>query len=269
MKLFFTAAHKKDVALLRRFLAIVPNDSATRKPMDKGKIAKYTALAMVPVLAVVLAVGSGVTHADGPDDEGPKPDRSGIETGADGTGLIGVAPGTITEDDYAQAQEDEPFAVQLSTLVNENRLASNFIWVLFTGYLVMFMQAGFALVEVGFCRAKSSMHVMMTNFMIYGLGMLGYFICGFALQFGGIGNIGVGSLGGLATLNQETTISIDGVDWGLFGHKGFFLVGGGYDVGVAVMFLFQMVFMDTTATIPTGPWPNAGSGRPSASTVFS
>ena len=63
-------------------------------------------------------------------------------------------------------------------LVNQNRLASNFIWVLVTGYLVMFMQAGFALVETGFCRAKSAMHVMMTNFMIYGIGMLGYFVCG-------------------------------------------------------------------------------------------
>ena len=164
-----------------------------------------------------------------------------------------MEPGTITDEDYAKAQTDEPFAVQLSTLVNQNRLASpTSSGCYVTGYLVMFMQAGFALVEVGFCRAKNAMHVMMTNFMIYGLGMLGYFVCGFALQFGGIGNVGIGTLGGLATLNKETTVSIDGIDWGLFGHKGFFLVGGGYDVGVAVMFLFQMVFMDTTATIPTG-----------------
>jgi Amt family ammonium transporter len=62
----------------------------------------------------------------------------------------------------------------------------------------------------------------------------------------------VPNLGGLATLNHEATINIDGTHWGIFGRDGFFLVGGGYDVGVAVMFLFQMVFMDTTATIPTG-----------------
>src|SRR4030095_11198677 len=70
--------------------------------------------------------------------------------------------------------------------------------------------------------------------------------------FGGIGKVGVPNLGGLATLNSEATVSIDGTDWGLIGYKGFFLAGPGYDVGVAVMFLFQMVFMDTAATIPTG-----------------
>jgi Amt family ammonium transporter len=253
MKLLFAPAeHEQDVNLLRRYLRTVSNDKTERKPLNKGKLAKYAALAIVPVLAIGFVLGSGAAHAQGPDDSGPSADRSGINTGTDCTGLVGIAPGTITEDDCTKAQTDEPFASQLSVLVNENRLASNFIWVLVTGYLVMFMQAGFALVETGFCRAKSAMHVMMTNFMIYGLGMLGYFMTGFALQFGGIGKIGVGSLGGLATLNKEATISIDGINWGLFGEKGWFLVGPGYDVGVAVMFLFQMVFMDTTATIPTG-----------------
>jgi Amt family ammonium transporter len=88
--------------------------------------------------------------------------------------------------------------------------------------------------------------------MIYVLGLTGYFICGFAFQEGGIGLIGVSNLGGLAVLNHELSIPIGGIDWGLIGWKGFFLSDGTYDVGVAVMFLFQMVFMDTTATIPTG-----------------
>ncbi|MEO8457577.1 MAG: ammonium transporter [Chloroflexota bacterium] len=254
MRLFITPdVHHKDVALIRRFLPKISEEKTPRKPVNKLKLAKYASLAIVPIMVAAFALGSGVTHAQDPTDDGPHADRSGIETGADGcAGLTGIAPGTITADDCTAASTSEPFASQLSVLVNQNRLASNFMWVLVTGYLVMFMQAGFALVEVGFCRAKSAMHVMMTNFMIYGIGMLGYFICGFALQFGGIGNVGVGSLGGLATLNKEATISIDGIHWGLFGYKGFFLIGPGYDVGVAVMFLFQMVFMDTTATIPTG-----------------
>ena len=57
---------------------------------------------------------------------------------------------------------------------------------------------------------------------------------------------------GLAHLNKEWTWTIGGVDWGIIGYKGFFLTGTSYDVGIAVMFLFQMVFMDTAATIPTG-----------------
>ena len=52
-------------------------------------------------------------------------------------------------DDYTKAQATEPFASKLADLVDQNRLAINFIWTLVTGFLVMFMQAGFALVETG------------------------------------------------------------------------------------------------------------------------
>ena len=178
-------------------------------------------------------------------------DRSGNETG-NGSNLVGLAPGTITQGEYDAAKQDEPFAYKLADWVNETRLGVNFVWVLVTGYLVMFMQAGFALVETGFSRAKNAGHTMAMNFMVYGLGMFFYWVAGFAFQFGGVGSVGVPNLGGLGTLNSELTIHIAGVNWGLIGHEGFFLGGSGYDVGVAVMFLFQMVFMDTTATIPTG-----------------
>ncbi len=63
---------------------------------------------------------------------------------------------------------------------------------------------------------------------------------------------GSGNLGGLSQLDSEWTVSLGGVDWGILGHKGFFLAGSSYDVGIAAFFLFQMVFMDTAATIPTG-----------------
>ncbi len=248
---FSPAGHEQDLAFVRRYLKTMPADSQASEngAIDRKKVAKYAVIALVPLLALAFVAGSGIARADGPDD--PQPDRSGLNTGT-GTDLIGDAPGTLTQEDFDKAQTSEPFAVKLTTLVEQNRLGVNFTWTLFAGFLVMFMQAGFALVETGFCRAKNAMHVMLMNFMIYGLGMLGYFICGFALQFGGIGNIGVPNLGGLATLNKEATVSIDGVHWGLFGERGFFLIGPGYDVGVAVMFLFQMVFMDTAATIPTG-----------------
>jgi Amt family ammonium transporter len=88
------------------------------------------------------------------------------------------------------------------------------------------------------------------NFMVYALGMLGYWACGFALHMGGIG--AVSALGGTAPLNSEFTIDLFGHTFGLFGTKGFFLSGDMYDVGVFALFLFQMVFMDTAATIPTG-----------------
>jgi Amt family ammonium transporter len=136
-------------------------------------------------------------------------------------------------------------------MVGQNRIAINFVWTLITGYLVMFMQAGFALVETGLCRAKNANHTMMMNFMVYGVGLFAYWVMGFALQQGGCAPNA--NLGGLSPLNSEFTINfIGGKAWGLFGQKGFFLSGSTYDVGVMVMFLFQMVFMDTAATIVTG-----------------
>ena len=91
---------------------------------------------------------------------------------------------------------------------------------------------------------------MSMNFMVYAVGMLGYWICGYALQMGGVG--GIAALGGVAPLNHEFAITLAGKTFGLFGLKGFFLSGDSYDVGVFTLFLFQMVFMDTAATIPTG-----------------
>src|SRR5207249_7565675 len=112
------------------------------------------------------------------------------------------------------------------------------------------MQAGFALVETGFTRAKNVAHTMMMNFMVYAIGMTGYWIMGFALQMGGLGPIS--TMGGTGVLDGEFTLSLLGKDFGLFGTKGFFLAGSTYDVAVFALFLFQMVFMDTAATIPTG-----------------
>src|SRR5438128_396260 len=103
----------------------------------------------------------------------------------------------------------------------------------------------FALVAAGTLLLGTSAHVMMTNFMIYGIGILGYFGVGYALMFGGLG--AVANLGGTPPLTHEFAIA----GWGLFGLKGF---GGAgiYDVGVMTHFLFNLVFMDTTATIVTG-----------------
>ena len=144
----------------------------------------------------------------------------------------------------------ETSLLDLANAIGHNKVAINFMWVMLTGFLVMFMQAGFAMVEAGFTRAKNVAHTMAMNFMIYPLGMLGFYVCGFAFMFGGMG--AMGTLGGYDGLSHEITISLFGKDFGLFGGTGFFLNGGAYDVAVYALFLFQMVFMDTTATIPTG-----------------
>jgi len=160
----------------------------------------------------------------------------------------GAATGTAADVPVKDAAH--PTLVEVMDTVGHNRIAINIVWTLFTGFLVMFMQAGFAMVETGFTRAKNAAHTMSMNFMVYPIGMLGYWICGFALQMGGVG--GVASLGGTAPLSHEFAITLFGKTFGLFGTTGFFMGSDVYDVGVFTLFLFQMVFMDTTVTIPTG-----------------
>ncbi len=89
--------------------------------------------------------------------------------------------------------------------VGQNKIAINFVWTLVTGFLVMFMQAGFAIVETGLCRAKNANHTMMMNFMVYGVGMLAYWLIGFAIQVGGVG--AVANLGGIAAAERGIRIT--------------------------------------------------------------
>jgi ammonium transporter, Amt family len=169
-------------------------------------------------------------------DETRKPDPSGVKTG--------------NMSDIVAAKPNEPTIDEVSNIVGHNKVAINMMWVLVTGFLVMFMQAGFAMVETGLTRAKNAAHTIAMNFLIYPIGMLGFYMIGFALMFGGVGALG--TLGGFNGLNREFSLNLGGHSFGLFGMKGFFLNFSVYDVGVLAMFLFQMVFMDTTATIPTG-----------------
>jgi Amt family ammonium transporter len=145
----------------------------------------------------------------------------------------------------------KPTLEEIAETVGHNKISINIVWTLVAGFLVMFMQAGFALCETGLTRAKNASHTMMMNFMVYALGMTGYWILGFGLQMGGVGAVSALS-GGTANLSNEFTITVFGKEFGLFGTTGFFLSGVAYDAAIFALFLFQMVFMDTAATIPTG-----------------
>ncbi|HEX9236805.1 MAG TPA: ammonium transporter, partial [Actinomycetota bacterium] len=124
-----------------------------------------------------------------------------------------------------------PTLQEVADQAGKDKIGINFTWTLVTAFLVMFMQAGFALVETGFCRRKNSAHVIMTNFMIYALGILGFFLVGYALMFGGVGHLA--QLGGTPPLTGEAHVA----GWGIFGTKGFGF-NGIYDVGVMAHFLF-------------------------------
>lgn len=170
-------------------------------------------------------------------------------TGLAGAGdPSGASTGDITI--ISAVTVGQPTQAELGAALGHLTAGVNMFFVIVGVALIFFMQAGFMLVETGFCRAKNAAHVAMTNFIVFGVGALAYWFCGFALQFGGFGSLG--TMGATEVLDKSFALA---QGWGIFAHKGF-LVGslgdGTYDVAIFAFFLFQLVFMDTAATIVTG-----------------
>jgi Amt family ammonium transporter len=186
------------------------------------------ASAPVPAAASVVAV----LPAPAPREADP----TGANTGGAADVTV-AAPGVIS-------------VLDLANQAGKNKVAIAMMWTLLTGFLVMFMSAGFALVETGFTRAKNACHTMSMNLLIYPIAVIAFYAVGFGIMFGGSGPIS--TLGGYAGLNHEAGITLFGKTFGLFGMHGFGLGGSSYDVGLFTLFLFQLVFMDAAATIPTG-----------------
>ena len=157
-------------------------------------------------------------------------------------GLGVAATALLAFPGVAGAQDADP--------VTSSGTQVNLLWVVIGAVLVIFMQAGFALVETGFCRAKHAAHVVSTNFAIFGLGFVGYYLVGYGLMFGGysVPLIGFDEAPGEAFIGSG--------EW-IFLWKGGFaltdMVGpGGAGAAALGFFLYMVAFMDTVATIPTG-----------------
>jgi len=205
------------------------------------------------IVLAALLVGIPATQSWADD---PVPDKTGA---FQNTPTAYSVPGYTKPDPAKATIKDLAVAVDATAQAASHAIFSvNFVWVLIAGFLVMFMQAGFAMVETGLIRAKNASHTISMNFAVYGLGMFGFFVCGFAFMCGGLNGTAIGgpvTLGGVPTLHSMITVggAVNGDHgWGLLGTTGFFLSENGYDASVIVLFLFMMVFMDTTATIVTG-----------------
>jgi Amt family ammonium transporter len=220
-------------------------------------------LALFTFFAVFLIGLAQACRADAP----PKPDPAGIATGdktnaqdAAGNPFVPPEPTDKTASDYADKKKaydeytaqatKEPLAVKLADSVGHVRIGTNFGWTLNTGYLVLFMQAGFALLTCGLVRKKNAGHLMMLNFAAYVFAFLAYYAVGFAFQFGATAiNNAPSNLAGTPTLNA---FLIGKGMWGFLGGKGFFLSGPAYDAGVNALVLFEVVFMETAGYIIVG-----------------
>jgi Amt family ammonium transporter len=129
------------------------------------------------------------------------------------------------------AGADEP---TLESVVAEKSVALDTVWTFLAGVLVMFMQAGFAMVETGFTRAKNACNIMMKNLIDFSVGSVVYWAVGFGIMFGA-GNMFFGTSGFFLSDSGGTFASLD---W--------------TSVPLTCKYFFQMVFAATAATIVSG-----------------
>ena len=142
-----------------------------------------------------------------------------------------LAAGIMAGYTMAFAQGDPNGA---DTLAADSNAPVNFVWTLMAAFLVFFMQAGFAFLGAGLIRAKNTANYMTKSFMDFSIAALSFWAFGFAFMFGGAGYIG---------LDDGNSV---------IGYSGFFLAGGSYDVSTIGLWIFQMVFAATAATIVAG-----------------
>ncbi|MEN9840574.1 MAG: Ammonia channel precursor, partial [Verrucomicrobiota bacterium] len=85
--------------------------------------------------------------------------------------------------DAAPAAAAAPAAIDPAAL-SSLRMGLDTMWVLVAGMLVFFMNAGFALVESGLCRAKNCVNILSKNFVVFALSTLAFYVVGWGLMFG-------------------------------------------------------------------------------------
>jgi Amt family ammonium transporter len=125
----------------------------------------------------------------------------------------------------AEAPADAASAVEAAK--DEIQLNINIVWTCIAAFLVFFMQAGFAMVEAGFTRAKNAVNILMKNLMDFSVGTLAFFLIGFGLMFGKSNGLFGTTLFGLSGVEP-------GSDWNW------------------TFLIFQTVFAATAATIVSG-----------------
>ena len=136
------------------------------------------------------------------------------------------------------------------------RVGVDTVWVLIAGMLVFFMNAGFALVESGLCRAKNCVNILAKNFIVFAIATISFYVVGWGLMFGDgnpwVGTSGLWFVGGAdnspalgeayAAMNPFSTTKYEGVysaiNW--------------TPVPLWAKFFFQLVFAGTAATIVSG-----------------
>jgi ammonium transporter, Amt family len=127
---------------------------------------------------------------------------------------------------------------------SEVKVLMDTLWVMVAGFLVFFMNAGFALVESGFCRSKNTVNILAKNFIVFAIAAIAYWTVGFAFMFGeGSGLIG---WHGLFLSGADNSPAVGDA------YKGVYSSLNWVGVPLEAKFFFQLAFAATAATIVSG-----------------
>lgn len=162
---------------------------------------------------------------------------------------------TATGNLYADAQQ----ITDLKNLMEGSsalRIAIDTVWVLVAGMLVFWMNAGFALVESGFCQSKNTVNILTKNFIVFGASSISFWVIGWGLMFSdGNSFMGTSGLFFLSGPDNSPALGKDYLSMNPFStteYAGVYSAINWTPVPLWAKFFFQLVFAGTAATIVSG-----------------
>ena len=145
----------------------------------------------------------------------------------------------------ALADEAPAFTQEMADAIAGGKVALDTLWVMLAGFLVFFMNLGFALVESGFCRAKNTVNILFKNFVVFAVSTVAFLAIGFGLMFGnGNGLLGLEGLFFAAGADNSPAMGA--------AYQGAYASLSWTGVPFWAKFFFQLVFAGTAATIVSG-----------------
>jgi Amt family ammonium transporter len=170
-----------------------------------------------------------------------------------GAALAGLATPAWAQDAGMAAPE---LLEKLAASSSDLRIGIDTVWVLVTAMLVFWMNAGFALVESGLCRAKNTTNILAKNFIVFGASTVSFWLLGWGLMFGdGNGFMGLSGLWMVGGSDNSPALGEAYASMNPFSsavYEGVYSSINWTPVPLWAKFFFQLVFAGTAATIVSG-----------------
>lgn len=157
--------------------------------------------------------------------------------------LVGIACVGMAQ--TPSAPTPATFTQEMADAIANQKIALDTIWTLLAGFLVFFMNLGFALVESGFCRAKNCVNILFKNFVVFAVSSVAFLLIGWGLMFGD-GNPFIGTSGIFLVSGADNSPAMGAA------YEGVYKALNWTGIPLWAKFFFQLVFAGTAATIVSG-----------------